>query len=353
MFGTDNRYINQHINDIRSKKKENLTKSGDNLWVLNPLRIIESINWIPYTDVFRILNKRNNRLLAKEILNATQIIGFERFILVNDKDIFRSFYLKELVQPILSVYIDRDYIVGMPYWKRHGKKLEPELVAKSDLVLCNSRGFTRQDSTINRHAYYIGNGCNISLFDVKKKHPLPADMVGLSTKPIIGYVGALLDMRLDINLIHFLASSRPDWNFVLVGPEDEVFSQSNLHALANVHFLGKTDTLAAPPYIQHFDVCINPQIVNDITSENYPLKIDEYLAMGRPVVATETNVMNEVFKKVVNLADTKESFMEQIEVSLAQQGSPWEEARVAVAKSHSWDVVVENVLRIIVDHLDR
>ena len=56
----------------------------------------------------------------------------------------------------------------------------------------------------------------------------------------------------------------------------------------NVHFLGakKTDELAS--YMEHFDVCINPQVVNDLTIGNYPRKIDEYLAMGKAVVATDT-----------------------------------------------------------------
>ena len=52
-----------------------------------------------------------------------------------------------------------------------------------------------------------------------------------------------------------------------------------------------------PAYLQHFDVCINPQEVNDITLGNFPLKILEYLAMGKPVVATATHLMTEVFSE--------------------------------------------------------
>src|SRR5690606_36107128 len=138
-------------------------------------------------------------------------------------------------------------------------------------------------------------GCDIERFDSRKTYVMPSDLMALAGKPIIGYVGALLEFRLDIGLQVFLAKSRPEWNFVFVGGEDAAFQNSKLHTLANVYFLGQKDPSLTPAYVSYFDVCINPQLVNDITNDNYPLKIDEYLAMGKPVVATETNVMREVF----------------------------------------------------------
>ena len=54
------------------------------------------------------------------------------------------------------------------------------------------------------------------------------------------------------------------------------------------------------------DVCINPQKVNPITDGNYPLKIDEYLAMGKPVVATRTHTMEDVFASHTHLASSIE-----------------------------------------------
>ncbi len=50
-------------------------------------------------------------------------------------------------------------------------------------------------------------------------------------------------------------------------------------------------------YIHHFTICINPQLVNPLTIGNYPRKIDEYLASGKPVVATATQAM-EMFREL-------------------------------------------------------
>ncbi|HAI83429.1 MAG TPA: glycosyl transferase family 1, partial [Chitinophagaceae bacterium] len=87
------------------------------------------------------------------------------------------------------------------------------------------------------------------------------------------------------------ATAKPEWSLVLVGPEDEAFKQSALHQLPNVHFLGSKQPEALPEYVAAFDVCINPQLLNEVTIGNYPRKVDEYLAMGKPVVATQTEAM--------------------------------------------------------------
>jgi hypothetical protein len=65
--------------------------------------------------------------------------------------------------------------------------------------------------------------------------------IDTNKKPIIGYVGYLASIRLDIDLLEFFSSSRPDWNIVLVGPEDNVFTHCKLHGYANIHFLGAQD----------------------------------------------------------------------------------------------------------------
>jgi glycosyltransferase involved in cell wall biosynthesis len=56
--------------------------------------------------------------------------------------------------------------------------------------------------------------------------------------------------------------------------------------------LGAQDVNRLPEYIKASDVCINPQLLNETTKGNYPRKIDEYLAMGKPVVATKTIAMD-------------------------------------------------------------
>jgi hypothetical protein len=72
--------------------------------------------------------------------------------------------------------------------------------------------------------------------------------------PIIGYVGALHSIRLDLQVLLHIAASKPEWSIVLVGPEDTVFTNSVLHQFKNVYFIGAKEPAELPAYINAFDV---------------------------------------------------------------------------------------------------
>lgn len=338
-------YTKAHIEDIKAKK-EPLTKVGTNLWVLNPTTILESINWIPSTSIFSVFNRINNKRFAKDIKAAVEKLKFGKFILINDKDIFRSFYLKELLKPEKYIYLDRDYTIGTDYWRRHGVPLEPKLMAKSDAVVCNSYDFTNRAKLYNPNSFYIGNGFNTAQYNSQESQSIPADLASISG-PRIGYVGALLTLRLDLNLLIELAQAAPKWSYVFIGWEDEQFQNSILHRLPNVYFLGRKHTAEVPAYVAHFDVCLNPQVINDITKSNFPLKVVEYLAMGRPVVATPTNTMKEVFSDHTYFADDQASYIDQIKKAMLEDSAAKQQERKGFSKSFSWEKVTGVLLKYI------
>jgi glycosyltransferase involved in cell wall biosynthesis len=343
-LNTNDEYINAHIDNIK-KKGESLKLFQENLWVLHPKRIIESINWIPNTTLFKKINWINNKRFAKDIKGALEELKFENYILINDKDIFRSFYLKELLQPEKYIYLDRDYTIGMDYWRRHGVILEPQLMQKADAVVCNSIDFTKRAKLYNPNSFYIGNGGYIN-HNTAEKSLIPKDLE-IIPEPRIGYVGALTSLRLDLNLLIELAKKCPIWNFVLIGPEDESFQKSKLHTLPNVYFLGKKNTKEISGYLHYFDVCINPQIVNEITIGNFPMKIIEYLASGRPVVATKTNTMKEIFEEHTFLAENTKDYIQQIKRALLEDSTSVNQERISFAKSFSWENVATSLLNCI------
>ena len=330
----NNPNIRKHLDIIRNKEN-GLIQIGPNLWNYYPEKILESVNWLPFTPLFSFFNKINNRRLAADIKKAAAALAFKDYILFNDNDIFRSFYLKELLNPRYYIYYSRDNLMGVPYWRKHGMKLEPRHIAKADIAVANSVYLANYLRKFNPRSHYIGQGCNIELFNPEVGRDMPEDLRDIS-HPIIGYVGAIVSLRIDANILLEIARSRPDWNIVLVGPEDETFSGSELHNFPNVHFLGRKDIAALPAYIARFDVCINPQLVNEVTIGNYPLKVDEYLAMGQPVVATRTDAM-EIFGEAVYLADKPEDYPVLIETALSENNPSLSEKRTSLARTHTWE----------------
>jgi len=325
--------------------EDGLTPVIDNLWTLYPDVLIESINWIDNSALFDLLNKRNNRLFAKSISKAISLLNFKDIILFNDNDMFKSFYLQEFLKPTTSIYYSRDFMLAVDYWKKHGERIEPLLISKSDLCVANSTYLSEYCKTYNPSSFYIGQGCELDIFKSDSNFPPIAAIAHLSG-PKIGYVGALQSIRLDIDLIGHLARQRPDWNIILVGPEDEVFLQSDLHEISNIYFLGSQKPEDLPAYINAFDVCINPQLVNQVTVGNYPRKIDEYLAMGKPVVATNTPAVG-IFGDTVYLAADRHEFVAEIAKALDENSADRVEKRIALAHSHTWENSVGELYKAI------
>ena len=334
---------------IRVKKglDKPLVSIGPNMWNLYPPRIVESINSFPQGKIFDFANKINSQRFAGDILKAIKELNFSNFILFNDSSMFLGYYLPRFIKPSLYIYYMRDFLIKDWYWKKHGTKMEPLVIKKADLVLTNSSIYTEYALQYNPSSIMVGQGCDISLFsDASHTIPVATDL-GKIKKPIIGYVGQLLSMRLDIQLLIYLMKQKKDVSLVLIGPEDEEFKASELHHMKNVHFLGSRNMNDLPSYIKGFDVAINPQLLNDFTMGNYPRKVDEYLAMGKPVVATATPAMD-YFADSTYLASSYEQWVQLIDKALADDTPERQQKRREVAQSHSWENNVLNIYKAIV-----
>jgi len=333
--------VARRINILKGNEPD-LIQISPTLWVLFPKTVIESINWINNHKLFDFFNKINERRFAAKIKEAAQKLQFKNYLVLDDNSMYIGFYLKEFLKPDLFIYLLRDAVTQVAYHKKHGTTLEPLLIQKSDLTVTNSEYFCNFARQYNPNSFLIGQGCDVSLYqDPDGSLPVPEEISTLP-HPVIGYTGALTTIRLDIDILVFIAKARPAWFLALVGPEDEKFRNSELHQLPNVHFFGRKNPETLPGYIKGFDVALNPQIVNPITDVNYPLKIDEYLAMGKPIVATKTTFMN-YFKDAVYLAASKEAYVPLIEKAMTENSPQLEATRKALAKDHSWENFVAKI----------
>ncbi|GAB1417556.1 hypothetical protein MASR2M12_03210 [Bacteroidales bacterium] len=336
---------------ILKKQEAALVKVNDNMWNLYPQTVLESISQLPFDNIFDALNKVNNRRFAAEIKRAADELQFSNYFIFNDSDMFRGFYLKEMLKPELYIYYTRDNLVAVDYWKRQGIRIEAALMKKSDIVVANSTYLADQARRFNPHSYYVGQGCDVSMFDKSLIEKLPDDIINIP-KPIIGYIGVLYELRLDIEILLHIARSRPDWQIVLVGPEDEAFKNSVLHQQQNVWFLGPKKMDELPSYLMAFNIALNPQKINEVTIGNYPRKIDEYLAMGKPTVATRTKAM-EVFDGYTYLAENKEQYVDMIAQALNEDNEETAKSREIFARSHTWENNVAQIYDKIIKYLQQ
>jgi glycosyltransferase involved in cell wall biosynthesis len=363
-FSKHNRvlYVNAPLDRITRQKEKNtpkiqkririqqgiepdLVQLGGTLWNLYPKGIVESINWIKSPWLYDLLNKRNNRIFAKAIQSATERLGFKDFILFNDSSMFLGLYLKEMLHPETYIYYTRDNLIAVDYWKRQGVRIEAATMQKADLVVANSTYLANLARKFNPNSFYVGQGCDLTLFNSELITTVPDDIRGIA-KPVIGYIGALYSLRLDISVLEHIADSKPEWSLVLVGPEDTAFMESKLHRMKNVHFLGNKQATELSAYLNQFDVALNPQVLSPVTVGNYPRKIDEYLAMGKPTIATKTEAMA-VFADYTYLAENRQEYVEFIEKALRENDQDLRKKRENFAREHTWENNVREIYRAV------
>jgi glycosyltransferase involved in cell wall biosynthesis len=315
-----------------------LEQAAPNIWVHNPAVMLESVNAIPFAAVHDWLNKINSKRLAKQINKAIQQLGFNDVLLLNDNDFIRGFYLKEMIACRHYIFYLRDYMLGVDFFKKHGPRLEKGMLQKADLVVANSASLADYARKNNPRSFYIGQGCDFTPFLVQDI-PVPKDMIPIP-RPVIGYTGFVSAWRIDIEMIQYIAETCPHYSIVLVGPVDPMFKKQALAHLKNVYFLGGKPPAALAGYVKQFDICINPQIINETTRGNYPRKADEYLAMGKPLVATATDGMK-MFAAYCFLCSTKQAFAEKISDIINHPEITNNEAikqqRKEFALQHTWE----------------
>ena len=339
--------VNEHRLASIKNKTGLIRKVNDNLWVADCPFFLFPVGKLPTAFLFDFVNKRNNVTLGKYIASVAHDLEFNDYIHLIDTDIYRSRYLKQIIKPAISIYYCRDFVINGPYWQKHGKRVEDALAASADIVLANSTYFAERFRKLNNNTHAIETGVNLDVYDGDKEYAVPQDISSIG-HPIVGYVGSLTAMRLDIPLLEQIAWRCPTMNFVFVGPEDEAFKRSRLHECGNVHFLGQKSTDEVPAYINAFDVCINPQLVNDMTIGNYPLKADEYLAMGKPMVATVTHTMRDVFGAYTHLAEGCDDYVSALHKAVKEVGDDdLRKKRIAFARTHSWENSVKKIYCII------
>lgn len=325
---------------------KNTQKISDTLWVHTPKTISISINWLKQIKLYNFFNERNGKGFFNSLKLTISQLEWEneKCVVFNDSQMFTGLFTKKYLQPLLSFYYIRDNLTEHPYFKFHGSRIEPQTIALADAVFANSAYLADYARPYNNKSLDIGQGCETERYEAAFIHPEPTDLT-LIPHPRIGYVGFLTGERLDINLLEQLALAKNEWQIVLIGPEEVMFQQSNLHNLKNVHFLGSKAPDQLPSYIQYLDVCINPQLINALTIGNYPRKIDEYLAMGKPTVATNTPAMK-MFLPHVELAIGVNEYQKAIEKALLPQRISEKNASINCAKGHTWEACTEKIYAV-------
>lgn len=237
------------------------------------------------------------------------------------------------------IYDCMDEHTGFKETGSSAESLESKLLKTADLVLASSdKLFKKVSKAKPKNMLMLKNAGEYSHF--KKSSGLqlnhtPIDIRGLRT-PILGYYGAVADW-LDSNIVKQLALAFPEASIVIIGriQSEQVAELAKQHS--NIHCLGEKPYSQLPQYLAAFDVCLIPFKINRLIKATNPVKIYEYFASGKPVVATNIPELME-YSDLVYLADDSQSFIRSVRRALGERSSTKKLSRQQVAKSNTWQI---------------
>jgi UDP-galactopyranose mutase len=157
-------------------------------------------------------------------------------------------------------------------------------------------------------------------------------------RPRLGYAG-VIDERIDLDLIDYIARIRPEWQIVMVGPTAKI-DASSLPQRPNIHWLGMKSYDDLPHYFAGWNAALMPFAINDATKYISPTKTPEYLAAGLPVVSTPVRDVVRQYGQVglARIGSTFQEFVAEIEYSLTfGMSMKWRERADAFLNTLSWD----------------
>ena len=252
-----------------------------------------------------------------------------------------------ILKPKLNIFDAVDNWLNHSSYKKEKEKLKEAyniIKKEADLIFVVSDNlfelFDNQDNV-----YWIPNGVDLKHY--KQKFSLYNRDIADIKKPIIGYIGIIQD-RVDLDLIKYLARKNINKSIILVGPvwNEQDQAKLELDKERNVYFLGYKTYKEAPMYIQQFDIGIIPHQADKLTASMNPMKMYEYLACGKPVVSTK-GAGSDNLKDMVLIAKDYEDFNKKVNKALENNSGEEEEKRKEFIKQYSWFNAVQKMMELI------
>lgn len=312
----------------------------ENLYIFSPLVLP-----FPYS---RWARRINQWLLVSALKEWMQAIDFFKPILWTFLPTPLTLEVIRTVPHKLLVYYCIDSFIDSTPAARRIASSEESLLKEADLVFVTSEQLFQYASRWSQKVHLFPFGVSFQAFEQAQSLPEGPPVELRSVKrPIIGYVGGI-HQWLDQELLCRAAQAHREFSFVLIGPIQTDVRE--LRREPNILLLGQKPHEELPRYIQQFDLGIIPYRLTEYTENVYPTKLNEYHAMGKPVVSTplpEVLAFNRSYENLVRIGQTAEDFHFQIEQAIEQDTGILRQRRTAASRDNSWNHRIEKMQGLI------
>lgn len=309
-----------------------LKKTDANIWVYSPFSMpVHHIAWA---------KTLNQTMLARQIRHVVNKLGLKDMIVwvacPAACNVALDLDKSKLVYQRTDRYeeypnVDRNVIT----------EYDRKLKASADVTVFVGQSLYEQERSQCRRAFFLDHGVDYEMFAYAELNAeKPEDIAG-TPGPVVGFFGGIDDHTSDIAFVEKVVDLLGEMSFVFVGKASS--DCSALEARGNVSMLGQKPYERIPHYGKCFDVAIMPWRQNRWIEACNPIKLKEYLALGKPVVSTPFAELQK-YRDVVYQASTPKQFAESIKQALEEDCPERIAQRREKVQNASWDSKAQLVL---------
>ncbi|MCZ7627703.1 MAG: hypothetical protein M5U19_00705 [Microthrixaceae bacterium] len=219
--------------------------------------------------------------------------------------------------------------------------LERDMLAEADVALFASSALLEAEATSTRRPVLLRHGVDLDMFRPAAELTAHQRLATVGT-PRVGFVGIIDAYTVDTRLLETIAGKYPRRR-VRVGRTGGGGPRRTACAPKRASH-GVLPFEEVPAFLAGLDVLLMPWQDNEWIKHCNPIKLKEYLAVGRPVLSTDFPEARG-YVDVIDIAHDSDEFVSMLGDLLSGRsaGSPAE--RRAVAASETWDKQVEKLIR--------
>lgn len=213
------------------------------------------------------------------------------------------------------------------------------LLQMADIVLCGSEFLLDEHKylTDTKKLRYFPPGVNFELFKTQFEFIRNQPRFHHDKKITLGCIGSFGE-QIDWELLNHIAD-HTNYNFVFVGTIANCINNNtsfkSFKQRTSVQFLSNVCHEEVPALIDSFNVCILPYLKSEYTKGINPLKLLEFLAMGKPIVSAAIPALSDL-GTLISIANSKEDWLFALRDLAISDNAEIKTRRIDFARAHDY-----------------
>ncbi len=256
----------------------------------------------------------------------------------------------------LALHIDSDLLIYDAHddWRliennrgNHIARLEKSAARKADIVLTASAALAEWFGQLGATPKPLPNACEIADWNLSENTEAAEELERLPHPRFLFFGG--VDRSFDTFAVKTAAAEMTDSSWIIVGGIADAGIRRELQELSNIVLIGEKPYHRLPSYVVGSDALILPYTVTPRNQGRDCVKLYEYLATGRPIVASDLPQVNQ-FRDLIGIArseDGEAGFALACRRALQEDTPALHAQRKGVAQDHTWAKRVTRLEQII------